>query len=63
MTYSQLHDRVIKVASAFVRSGLQKGDVVTVLSPNCVEYAVLYLGVLAAGGVVSTLNPLYTACK
>ncbi len=63
ITYKQLHAKVIKVASAFARSGLRKGDVVTVLSPNCVEYAILYLGALAAGGIVSTLSPLYTACK
>lgn len=63
MTYKQLHYNIIKVASAFARSGLRKDDVVTVLSPNCIEYAVLYLGVLAAGGIVSTLNPQYTACE
>ncbi len=62
-TYEQLHANVIKVASAFARSGLHKGDVVTVLSPNCIEYATIYLGALAAGGIVSTLNPQYTACK
>ncbi|GMH58094.1 hypothetical protein TrRE_jg5150 [Triparma retinervis] len=33
---------------------------VTVFSPNHVDYAPCVLGVLRAGGVVSTANPLYT---
>jgi len=61
VTYAQLHHRIVKVASALTRSGVRKGDVIAMFSPNCVEYAVFYLGAIAAGAVVSTLNPLYTA--
>ena len=43
------------------RLGFEKGDVLSIVAPNSPEYAVLYLGTLAAGGVVSTCNPTYTA--
>src|SRR3989442_2273256 len=40
-------------------SGIQKGDRIAVLSANCPEYFVAFYGTLFAGGVVTTLNPLY----
>ena len=49
-----------RTASALVRAGLAPGDVVTMFAPNLPEYAIVYLAVIAMGGVVSCLNPLYT---
>ena len=40
-------------------SGIQKGDRIAILSANCPEYFVAFYGTLFAGGVVTTLNPLY----
>ena len=40
-------------------SGVQKGDRIALLSANCPEYFVAFYGTLFAGGVVTTLNPLY----
>ncbi|CAH1108546.1 unnamed protein product [Psylliodes chrysocephalus] len=39
---------------------LQKGDVVAILLPNCPEFAISALGILEAGLVLTTLNPIYT---
>jgi acyl-CoA synthetase (AMP-forming)/AMP-acid ligase II len=39
--------------------GVQKGDRVAVLSANVPEYVVAFQGIVHAGAVVSTLNPLY----
>src|SRR3990170_6367215 len=39
--------------------GLAKGDRVAILSANAPEYFVAFYGTLFAGGVVTTLNPLY----
>src|SRR3990170_4432874 len=39
--------------------GLAKGDRVAILSANAPEYFVAFYGALFAGGVVTTLNPLY----
>ncbi|KAJ1928767.1 hypothetical protein IWQ60_001767 [Tieghemiomyces parasiticus] len=41
-------------------AGLVPGDVVAVLSPNDIYYGVASFSVLAAGGVVSPINPGYT---
>jgi acyl-coenzyme A synthetase/AMP-(fatty) acid ligase len=59
-TYSQLKDDIVKVASALTRLGFKRGEVITVFSPNCREFAVMYLAVAAIGGVCSAVNPLYT---
>ena len=53
--------KITRVSSSLVKSGLQKGDVVTMFSPNCPEFAITYLAVAAMGGIVSALNPVYTA--
>ena len=41
--------------------GFAKGDRVAVMMPNLMPFAVAVLGTLRAGGVVVTVNPLYTA--
>ncbi len=61
LTYGQLADAVDRVAAGLAQRGLRKGDVVAMDSPNLPEYAVAFLGVARAGGVVTTLNPLFTA--
>jgi long-chain acyl-CoA synthetase len=40
-------------------AGVKKGDRVAILSANCPEYFLAFYGTLFAGGVVTTLNPLY----
>ena len=60
LTYGALADRVYRVAAALVDRGVAKGDVVAVVSANCLDYPVATLGVMAAGGVVSGVNPTYT---
>ncbi|XP_028042788.1 4-coumarate--CoA ligase 1-like [Bombyx mandarina] len=39
---------------------LRDGDVIAILLPNVPEYPVSVFGVLAAGGIVTTINPIYT---
>ena len=49
------------MGSALTKLGFGKGDVVTVIAPNCPEFAIVQLAVVGIGGVVSSVNPLYTA--
>lgn len=59
-TFGQLAALVERVAGGLAARGLQKGDVVALFSPNLPEYALAFFGTLRAGGVVTTVNPLYT---
>ena len=61
LTYREFADRVERVAAGFVDRGLQKGDVVAIVSINDLDYPVAALAVMRAGGVVSGVNPTYTA--
>ena len=49
-------------ASGLVQFGVLKNDVVAIFSPNSIEYVVMQLGSLAAGGAVTTINSGSTAC-
>ena len=61
LTYAQLQAAVRGVAAGLAARGFGHGDVLAVYSPNLPEYAAAFFGVSAAGGVVTTMNPLYTA--
>ncbi|CAG8763317.1 3679_t:CDS:2, partial [Acaulospora morrowiae] len=43
------------------KAGFKRGDVLTIISPNQVDYPIVIFGAIAAGGKVSTANPTYTA--
>jgi 4-coumarate--CoA ligase len=60
ITYAGLKQAVQALAGGLVARGFAPGDTLAVLSPNIPEYAVVFHGVAYAGGVVTTINPMYT---
>jgi acyl-CoA synthetase (AMP-forming)/AMP-acid ligase II len=60
LTYQQLGGAIRLVASSLSKRGFGKGDVFAIYSPNVPEYAIAFHAVLLLGGIVTTLNPLYT---
>jgi long-chain acyl-CoA synthetase len=58
LTYEELEDRSARVAGFLATHGVCAGDRVAIMLPNVPEFAVLYYGVLLAGGVVVPMNPL-----
>jgi acyl-CoA synthetase (AMP-forming)/AMP-acid ligase II len=60
LTYGQLAAGVERFAAGLAARGFGRGDVLAMYSPNLPEYAVAVLGAMAAGGVVTTANPLLT---
>jgi acyl-CoA synthetase (AMP-forming)/AMP-acid ligase II len=58
LSYRELAESVRKAASGLVAHGVAKGDVLALCSPNCPEFVVGYLAALAAGALVTTVNPL-----
>ncbi|MEO0462937.1 MAG: AMP-binding protein [Pseudomonadota bacterium] len=45
------------------RYDIQTGDVVAMQAPNCLAYVIALFATLKAGGIVSNVNPLYTASE
>jgi acyl-CoA synthetase (AMP-forming)/AMP-acid ligase II len=52
---------VRSLSAGLAARGLGAGDVVALCAPNTPEYAVVFHAVAALGGVVTTVNPAYTA--
>lgn len=58
--YHELKRWSDRLASAFVRMGLEKGNRVCLYLPNCPEYLLCYWAVLKAGGVVVPTSILHS---
>lgn len=58
-TFARIWRATRKIARLLEEHGLARGDRVGILAPNCPEYPVVFHAILLAGGVVTTLNPLY----
>lgn len=56
-TYGEVARDIRRFAKALRSLGLRKGRVVLVVLPNVPEYAIVALGIMAAGGVFSGANP------
>jgi acyl-CoA synthetase (AMP-forming)/AMP-acid ligase II len=61
LSYAQLAGAVRSVGAGLYARGFAKGDVFAMFCPNVPEFAVAFHGVISIGGVVSTINSLYTA--
>ena len=59
LTYSQVDDISSRFASALISLGVKKGDRVAVFLPNIPQLVFAFYGILRAGGVVVTCNPIY----
>jgi len=58
-TYAQVDELTSRFASALLSLGLKKGDRVAIFLPNVPQFVFAYFGVLKAGGIVVTCNPIY----
>jgi acyl-CoA synthetase (AMP-forming)/AMP-acid ligase II len=61
ISFRELKDMSDRTCAAFADAGMRKGDRVLVLLRNGPEYAAVFFGLLAAGGVAVPLNPTNTA--
>lgn len=60
ITYREIYESAIKFANYLGRLGVEKGDRVAIMLPNCPQAVIAYYGILYAGGIVVQTNPLYT---
>lgn len=58
--YRELKAQVNKLAVALMDMGIQKGDRVGLMLPNCPQIIIAYYAVLRIGAIVVNVNPLYT---
>jgi long-chain acyl-CoA synthetase len=60
ITYAQLLDHVNRLAAGLQALGVQKGDRVALMMPNCPQFVIAYFGAMQAGAVVVATSPMYT---
>lgn len=63
VSYRRLNAESDALATALVDLGLQPGDVVALVMPNCAAFVISFYAVLKAGGVVAAANPTFPTAK
>ncbi|RVE49753.1 hypothetical protein evm_005623 [Chilo suppressalis] len=58
-TYGEICQEGMNFAVSLVHLGLRKGQTVAICSENRSEYFKVVLGVICAGGIITTMNPAY----
>ena len=61
ITAASLKEQIRRLAGGLTAAGYGKGAVVALMAPNIPEYVTVFHGVAWAGGIVTTINPTYTA--
>ena len=61
MGYVEWEQRAFAFAAWLQSRGVEKGDRVALMMPNCLQYPICLFGTLLVGAVVVNVNPLYTA--
>ena len=60
-SYRELGRQIDHAAEGLRRLGVQKGDRVAIILPNCPQHVVAFYAILRLGAIVIEHNPLYTA--
>ena len=63
LSFGKLDEASNKVANALLKMELSKGDRVVILLPNTPELAILYFGIVKAGGIVVPLDIRYKVAE
>ncbi len=59
VSFEEFYTSALKFAGYLRKLGIQKGDRVAIMLPNCPQNAIAYYGILYAGAIVVQTNPLY----
>ncbi|NVM27315.1 MAG: AMP-binding protein [Candidatus Helarchaeota archaeon] len=60
-TFSQLDHLTRRFATALVKLGVKKGDVVALWLPNCPHFSICYFATLSIGATLTAISPLFVA--
>jgi long-chain acyl-CoA synthetase len=61
VTYREMMENIDRMATAFNSMGLNKGDRIALMLPNCFAFVYSFYAAMKLGLVVAQLNPLLTA--
>ncbi len=61
MTYRQLDEAVNRFAAGLQEMGVEKGDRVAIMLPNCPQFVITAYATWRIGGIVVCCNPLYVS--
>ncbi|WP_379548362.1 class I adenylate-forming enzyme family protein [Qipengyuania sp. DSG2-2] len=56
LTWAQMQDRVERIAARLVETGLERGQSVAILGTSSINYALVFLAAVRAGGVAAPLT-------
>jgi crotonobetaine/carnitine-CoA ligase len=59
VTYGDMNARANAIANGLIAHGVQPGESVSVMLPNCEEFLQCWYGILKAGAVMSSINTAY----
>lgn len=59
LSYGEVNARANRIANALIAHGLQKGEAVSMLMPNCEDNLPAWFGIQKAGGVQCPINTAY----
>ena len=59
-TYAQIDDLARSISAWLQSKGLSKGDTVALMMPNVNQYMPIIIGIIRAGYIVTSINPMYT---
>lgn len=59
ITYKRLWEDVCRFANVLIKLGVQRGDRVAIMLPNCPQAIISYYGALMMGAIVVQTNPMY----
>src|SRR3990170_3827010 len=60
-SYAEFHREVGRAANGFLRMGVERGDRIAFVLPNCPEFLFSVFALTKIGAVFVPLNPQYTA--
>jgi carnitine-CoA ligase len=57
VSIGEVNARANRIANSLIARGVERGESVSVLLPNCEEFLPVWYGILKAGAVMSSVNP------
>jgi long-chain acyl-CoA synthetase len=60
ITYREMNEITDRLAAGIAALGVKKGDRVGIFMPNTPQFVIAFFAILKAGGVVVSINPLYS---